>query len=140
MALLSLNYLYSALGNLSIANLIIGQGYTNYNLKLTILTVAVGFPLSFVLITQFGIIGLIIYSLLVGLPALVLSLRFIKSHFGVTVDWLSSARILFSSAVTGILTYLILSQLAFSNLVQLISRCSCLCCYLYRYSNYFQNY
>jgi O-antigen/teichoic acid export membrane protein len=120
LALLSLNYLFSAFGSLSIANLIIGQGYTKYNLKLTILTVAVGFPLSFVLISLYGILGLIIYSLLVGLPALILGLRFIKSHFGVTVDWLSSARILFSSAVTGILTYLILSQLAFSNLVQLI--------------------
>ncbi len=120
LALLSITYLYSALGNLSISNLIIAQGYTKYNLKLTILTVTIGFPLSFVLISQFGVLGLIIHSLIVGFPSLILSLRFIKSHFGVSVDWVSSTKILLSSIATGILTYVILSQLAFSNLLQLI--------------------
>ena len=120
LALLSITYMYSALGNLSISNLIIAQGYTKYNLKLTILTVTIGFPLSFVLISQFGVLGLIIYSLIVGFPSLILSLRFIKSHFGVSVDWVSSTKILLSSIAAAILTYVILSQLAFSNLLQLI--------------------
>ncbi len=120
LALLSITYFYSALGNLSISNLIVAQGYTKYNLKLTILTVTIGFPLSFVLISQFGVLGLIICSLIVGFPSLILSLRFIKSHFGVSVDWVSSTKILLSSIAAAILTYVILSQLAFSNLLQLI--------------------
>ena len=76
-----MTYLFSALGSLSIGNLINSQGYTKYNLKLTLLTVVIGFPLSFVLISQFGIIGLIVTTIIVGLPSLFLSLRFIKKEF-----------------------------------------------------------
>ncbi len=120
LALLSITYLYTALGNLSAGNLINGQGYTKYNLELTILTAAIGFPVSFVLISQFGVVGLIVTSLTVSLPSFFLSLRFIKTHFGVSVDWVSSAKILFSSAVAAILTYLLVSLLAFSNPIQLV--------------------
>ena len=44
LALLSVTYFYTAFGNLSIGNLINGQGYTTYNMKLSILTVVIGFP------------------------------------------------------------------------------------------------
>jgi hypothetical protein len=77
--------------------------------------------LSFVLISQFGIIGLIVTSLVVGLPSLFLSLRFIKTHFGVSVDWISSAKIVFSSGTAAVLTYVIISQLHFSSLIQLFA-------------------
>jgi O-antigen/teichoic acid export membrane protein len=120
LALLSITYLYTALGNLSVGNLINGQGYTRYNLKLNVLTAAIGFPLSFVLISQFGVVGLIVTSLTVGLPSFFIALRFIKARFGVSVDWVSSAKILFSSAVTAILTYVLVSPLAFSNPIQLV--------------------
>ena len=120
LALLSVTYLYTAFGNLSISNLINGQGYTTFNMKLSILTVAIGFPLSFLLISHFGVIGLIVTSLTVGLPSLFISLRFIKKHFGVSVDWVSSVKILFSSAITAILTYALISQLAFSNPIRLV--------------------
>jgi O-antigen/teichoic acid export membrane protein len=119
LALLSVSFLYSALGNLSAGNLINGQGYTSFNLKLTVLTVAIGFPLSFVLISQFGVIGLIVTTLTVSLPSLFISLRFIKKRFGVSVDWVSSAKILFSSIVAAILTYILISPLAFSSPIQL---------------------
>jgi O-antigen/teichoic acid export membrane protein len=120
LALLSISYIFSALGSISVGNVIIGQGDTKYNLKLTIMTVAIGFPLGFVLISQFGVIGLIVTSLTAGLPSLLLSLRFIKNKYKVTVDWVSSTKILFSSAVAAALTYTINSQLVFSNLIQLI--------------------
>ena len=115
-----MTYLFSALGSLSTGNLINGQGYTKYNLKLTLLTVAIGFPLSFVLISQFGIIGLIVTTIIVGLPSFFLSLRFIKKNFGVSIDWVSSAKILFSSGAAAILTYLAITQLPFSSPIQLI--------------------
>jgi len=119
LALVSISYLYTAFGNLSIGNLINGQGYTKFNMKLSILTAAIGFPLSFVLISQFGVIGLIATVLTVSLPSLFISLRFIKKRFGVSVDWLSSAKILFSSIITAILTYALISQLTFSNPIRL---------------------
>jgi O-antigen/teichoic acid export membrane protein len=120
LALSSIGYLYTAIGNMSLSNLINGQGYTRFNLKLTILSVAIAFPLSIVLISQFGVTGLIVAGLVNGLPSVFIGLRFIKKHFGVSVDWVSSAKILFSSAITAILTYVLTSQLAFSSLVRLV--------------------
>jgi O-antigen/teichoic acid export membrane protein len=120
LALLSISYIFTALGNLSVGNLLNGQGYTRYNLKMTLVTVVLGFPTSFVLISQFGVIGLIATTLLVGLPSLYLSLRFIKHRFGVGVDWVSSTKITFSSGVAGILTYLIISLLHFPDPVELL--------------------
>ena len=120
LALSSVPYLLTALGSLSTGNLINSQGFTKYNLKLTLLTVIIGFPLSFGLISQFGIIGLILTSIVVGLPGLFFSLRFIKKNFGVSVDWVSSAKIVFSSATAAILTYVIITQLHFSSLIQLV--------------------
>jgi O-antigen/teichoic acid export membrane protein len=73
-----------------------------------------------VLISQFGIIGLIVTSTVVSLPSFFISLRFIKKKFDVSVDWISSAKITFSSVAAGILTYVAISQLPFSSLVQLI--------------------
>jgi len=117
--LLSLIYLFSALGSLSIGNLINSQGDTKVNLKLSILTVAIGFPLSLVFVSQFGLIGLIVTTTIVGLPGLFWSLGFIKRRYGVSIDWVSSAKILLSSTVTGLLTYIVVSVLPFSSPIRL---------------------
>jgi hypothetical protein len=87
---------------------------------LGLLTVAIGFPLSFVLVSQFGIIGLIVTTTIVGLPSLFLSLRFIKKKFDVGLDWGSSAKIVFSSGLTGLITYFAVSLMPFSSPVQLV--------------------
>jgi O-antigen/teichoic acid export membrane protein len=120
LALLSVIYLFSALGSLCNVSLINGQGYTKYNLKLTIFTVAIGFPLSLILVSQFGIIGLIAATTIAGLPSIFLTLRFIKKHFDVSLDWISSAKILFSSGTSGILTYFTILLLPFGDPIKLV--------------------
>jgi O-antigen/teichoic acid export membrane protein len=120
LALLAVIYLFSGLGSLSTTSLINGQGYTNYNLKLILLSVAVGFPLGFVLISQFGVIGLIVASTTFSLPSFFISLRFIKKNFGVSPDWVSSTKITLSSAGAGLLTFFSISLLPFSNPVKLV--------------------
>jgi O-antigen/teichoic acid export membrane protein len=120
LALLAIAYLFTAAGNLSIVNFINGQGQTVFNLKLALLTSAIGFPLSVLLISQFGIIGLIVTALTAGIPSLIISLFWLKKHYDVTVDWSSSARILLSGAVAAAITYLLVTQLAFSNWIALI--------------------
>jgi len=120
LALLSLSYFYTAFGNLSIGNLINSQGDTKYTLYLSLVSVVIGFPLSFVLVSQFGIVGLIITTTFVGLPGFIWSLGFIKRRYGISLDWGSSARILFSSGLTGLLTYFFVSWLPFSNLIRLL--------------------
>ncbi|MGE5187825.1 MAG: polysaccharide biosynthesis C-terminal domain-containing protein, partial [Betaproteobacteria bacterium] len=120
LALLSIIYLYTAIGNLSLGNLIGGQGYTQFGLKVTLLTVGLGFPLSFIFTSQLGIVGLIVASSIIALPGAMIYLRFAKRKFGVTVDWASSAKIAFSSAASGLLTYLSVSVLPFSYPIQLL--------------------
>jgi O-antigen/teichoic acid export membrane protein len=121
LALLAITYLYSALGNLSLGNLINSQGETKLNLKLTIITSAIGLTLSLILIPQFGIIGLLITALTAGIPSLIIALHWIKKHYSITVDWTSSTKILLSSGTAAAVTYVILSQLSFSSWIKLIT-------------------
>ena len=120
LALLAISYLLTAAGNLSIGNLINSQGQTRFNLKLALITSAIGFPLSVILISQFGILGLIITTLTAGIPSLIIAILWLKKQYGVTVDWSSSARILLSGAAASAITYVLISQLAFSNWTALI--------------------
>ena len=87
---------------------------------MTLLGVAIGFPLGFVLISQFGVIGLIITTFSISLPGLLIGLRFIKKQFEVSIDWISSAKILLSAAIASVPTYIMVSTLPLSNLMLLI--------------------
>lgn len=120
LALLAISYLYTAFGSLSAGNLINSQGHTQYNMKLAILTALIGFPMGFVLIMNFGVLGLISTALTVGLPSLFLSLNWVKKRYDVSVDWLSSAKILLSSTIAATVTYLLITQLSFSSWIRLI--------------------
>jgi stage V sporulation protein B len=121
LALLSIMYLYPVLGQLSISSLINGQGQTTFVLILALITAAVGFPLGFILISTQGVIGLIVTTLTTGLPTFIVGLIFIKKRYNVTVQWKSSAKILFSSIVAAGITYLLLTQLiSFSSIIRLI--------------------
>ncbi len=119
LALLAITYLYTAFGSLSTGNLINSQGETKYNLKLSLITAAIGFPMGFILIMNFGVLGLISTTLVAGLPSLFISLRWIKKRYGLTVDWRSSAKIIFSSATAAALTYVLVTQLSFASWLRL---------------------
>jgi len=111
LTLYAISYLYTALGNLSLENFLKGQGKTLITMKLTLITLAIGFPLSFLLIPRFGITGLIAITLVSGLPSLATGLWWAKKHSGVRVDWGSSAKILAASATAAVITHLTLYQL-----------------------------
>jgi O-antigen/teichoic acid export membrane protein len=121
LALLAIHYLYVVFGNLSVMNLINGQGQTRFHLKLSLITFGIGFPLSIVLISRFGILGLIVTTLTAGVPSLIVALRWLKKQYDVTVDWGSSARILLSGCTASAITYALITQLAFSNLIALVA-------------------
>ncbi len=111
LALNAIIYLYSALGNLSLGSFLNGQGRTMVTMRLTMIRLAIGFLLSLLLIPSFGIIGLITTLLISGLPSLTIGLWWTRKHFGITVEWGSSARILASSATAAVTTQLVLSRL-----------------------------
>jgi len=120
LALLAISYLYTTFGNLSIGNFISSQGKTTFILYLTLIQAAIGFPLGYILIMQLGVLGLIITSLVTGLPTAIISLYWIRKHYGLTVDWRSSAKILLSSTIAAALTYVLILELSFSSLTRLI--------------------
>ena len=120
LTLYSFIYLYSAFGSLSLGNLINGQGKTEVNLKLTLITLTIGFPLSILLIPKFGITGLITTTLVAGIPSLIIGLWWIKKHFTAAIDWVSSAKILLASTLAAVITYTIVSQLNMPSWIELI--------------------
>jgi O-antigen/teichoic acid export membrane protein len=120
LALLSIAYMYTAFGSLSTGNLINSQGETKYNLKLTIITAIIGFPMGLGLILNFGVTGLIITALTSSLPSLFISLRWVKKKYELTIDWVSTAKILITSLATALITYIIISEINTVNWVRLL--------------------
>ncbi|MCK4884463.1 oligosaccharide flippase family protein, partial [Candidatus Bathyarchaeota archaeon] len=120
LALYVIIYLYTALGFLSVGNLINSQGKTKMTLKLAIISFTLGIILSLTLIPTFGILGLIASHLLAGLPSLIIALWWIKKHYKATVDWKSSTKIIAASAISAILTYLITNQLNIASWITLL--------------------
>ena len=119
LTLYSVIYLYTAFGNLSLGNFLKGQGKTTITMKLAFMRLAIGFPVGLLLISTFGIVGLIATTLVSAMPSLVTGLWWSKKHFSVTIDWSSSIKILTASAIAGAVTYLLLSQLNFSSWINL---------------------
>jgi O-antigen/teichoic acid export membrane protein len=120
LALLSITYFYTATGSLTTGNFIISQGKTKFIFHLTALTTAIGIPVGYILIMTFGVLGLIATTLIAGIPSLLISIFWIKKHYELTVDWRSSTKILFASAIAAIPTYVLVSQLEVSNWIRLV--------------------
>jgi hypothetical protein len=76
--------------------------------------------MGYLLIMQFGVLGLIVTSLVAGLPSLIIMLIWVKKHYNLTVDWSSSARILTSSGIAAVLTYLVITYLTYASFIRLI--------------------
>jgi len=103
--------LFSVFGNLSMGTLLTGLGETKTLMKLSLLTLLIGLPLSFLLIPNLGIIGVILGTLFAGIPSMFLGLHWIWKHYKVTADWGSSAKIFAASTIAAATTYLFLNFL-----------------------------
>jgi len=71
--------------------------------------------LAVLLVPTLGVIGLIITTIFDGVPALIYSLYWIKKNYDASVEWISTTKILFSSAASGGIAYLAISLLASLN-------------------------
>ena len=111
LTLYAVSFLYTGVGSLSLGSFLNGQGKTRLNMKLTILAVSIGLPLSTILVPRFGITGLISTTLTAGIPSLFIGIWWIRKHFAVTVDWISSTKIFLASAIAAAVTYVTASQL-----------------------------
>jgi O-antigen/teichoic acid export membrane protein len=120
LSLYVISFLYSAIGNLSTGALINSQGKTQVNMKITALTFVVGMVSSLVLISHFGILGLIATHLTAGVPGILIALWWINKNYKATVDWKSSTKILAASAVSAVSAYLILNQVNLTSWISLL--------------------
>ena len=121
LTLYSISFLYSGLGNLSLVNFLNGQGETRVTMKLALIRLGMGLPLSLTLIPLFGITGLIVTTLVAGIPSLAIGLWWTKRHFGATIDWASSTKIFLASVMAATVTYIVISQLNFQHWVELVT-------------------
>jgi O-antigen/teichoic acid export membrane protein len=96
-------------------------GHTKMMMKLSTLTLLIGVPLAFLLIPQLGVIGLIIVTLVAGLPSMFIGLHWIWKRYGTKADFNASARIFLASAIAAGATYLFLNILTAASWMLLIS-------------------
>ncbi|MGO8805184.1 MAG: oligosaccharide flippase family protein [Candidatus Bathyarchaeia archaeon] len=120
LSLLAFNYLLTAFGQLSTLNLISGQGQTRFYLELAVVNTFAGIVMAVSLVPAFGVIGLIVTLVFDGVPGLMISLYWIKMRYGTAVDWVSSAKILVSSAAAGSSTFFAVSFMSLSDWPKLI--------------------
>ena len=109
-----------AFGNLSLTAFLNGQGKTGFVLRIALVTGLICFPLGYVSILTFGVLGLILTSIVAQVPTLVMGLFFVKRIYGFSVDFGSSLRILLSSAVAGAVTFFVVSELGFAAWMRLL--------------------
>ena len=119
LSLLALGYLPTATGSLSNGNLINGQGQTKFMLKMSLLMAAIGFPLGLILLSHFGIIGIIVALDTAGLPCTVIEVYWVNKNYHVKIDFRSSAKIILSSAIAAAVTFSFVFFSGFSNVFKL---------------------
>jgi O-antigen/teichoic acid export membrane protein len=112
--------LFALLGSLSAGSLLSGLGETRMLMKLSIVTLAIGLPLGFLLIPTFGITGLIVANIFAGVPSMVWVLYWIWKHYEAKPDFQSSGKILLASAIAAVTAYLPTYFLNTANWVKLV--------------------
>jgi len=101
-----LGFLYAGFGSLCISSFLAGLGETKTLMKLGILTLMTGMPLSVVLVPYLGVFGVIVANLVSTLFSLIYGLRYAWKHYKVSVDWSSTVKIFMASGVAGAITYI----------------------------------
>jgi O-antigen/teichoic acid export membrane protein len=114
------NSLVVVFGNLSIYNFLQGIGKSKIVMIQNLITLIIGIPLAFLFVPSFGIIGYILGPYIVGKPSLLWGLYWAWKHYGVMIDFKSSAKILVTSAIAAITTFLILNFLATAEWIRLL--------------------
>jgi O-antigen/teichoic acid export membrane protein len=114
-----ISYLFVIFGNLSLGSLLTGLGKTKIQMKLSLITLIVGVPLSLLLIPTMGIFGLIITSIAAGMPSLCLGLHWIWKSYKAKADIKSSLKILTASSVAAAATFIIINSMTFADWIEL---------------------
>jgi O-antigen/teichoic acid export membrane protein len=120
LTLMVIGNLFAIFGSWSVGGFLFGLGETRIVMIQNIITLAVGLPLGIVLIPTFGIVGLIIASVVAGLPSLFWVLYWIWKHYKARADFQSSTKIFAASAIAAVMAYLPTMFLNTANWIKLI--------------------
>ena len=111
--------LFVILGSLTLGSLLAGIGETKMQMELSLITLAIGIPLSLVFIPSMGIIGLIVTTIIASKPSLAVGLHWARKKYAVKMDIKSSMRILIASTIAAIVTLLAINFIAYADWVEL---------------------
>jgi O-antigen/teichoic acid export membrane protein len=120
LTLLVIVNLLAIFGNLSLGSFLAGLGETRMAMKLGILTTAFGLPLGLILIAAYGVLGVIIGSIVSGVPSMIWGLYWVWKHYEAKAELRSSAKIFAASAIAATPSFLIASFLHTAAWVQLV--------------------
>jgi stage V sporulation protein B len=109
--------LFVLVGNISLGTFQTGIGKTNQVMKQSLLSLAVGLPLAYFLVSyfasvggpSFAVIGGIIGALVASTPGMVWGLIWIWKNYRVKADFRVSAKIFAASAIASAVTYLFIN-------------------------------
>lgn len=113
------NDLFVTFGSQILGSLFAGLGETKTQMKLSLITLAIGIPLAFILIPSMGIIGLILTTIVAGKPSLAIGLYWIGKKHKAKIDINSSIRILAASTIAATATLLAVNSIAYAERVKL---------------------
>ncbi len=119
LSILAINYVFLAFGIYSTGNLINSQNQASIKIVLVLVTVVMGVPLGLIMISRYGVLGMLITLIFDGVPSTIIGLVFIKKHYNTTVDWVASGKIILSASVAALLAYVVI-KLPLPSLIQLI--------------------
>jgi O-antigen/teichoic acid export membrane protein len=120
LALYVIGNLFAVVGNLSLGSFLTGLGETKVLMKQAVLTVLIGLPLGFLLIPPFGILGIILGSLVAGVPSMIWGLHWVWKHYEAKAEFQSSAKIFTASALAAIASFLTTNFLHTAAWIQLV--------------------
>jgi O-antigen/teichoic acid export membrane protein len=121
LALYVIGNLFAIFGSLSVGSLFTALGETKMLMKLNILTLAIGIPVALLLIPQFEIIGVIVVTIVAGLPSMFIGLYWAWKRYGTRVDFRASARIFLASAIAAATAYIFLSIFNAAEWIRLVT-------------------
>ena len=114
------NNLFVIFGSLTLTSLLAGIGETKMQMKLSLVTLAIGIPLSLIFIPSMGITGLILTIIIAGKPSLAIGIYWARRKYNVKIDINSSIRIFIASAIAATACFLAINFTAYTNWIELI--------------------
>lgn len=120
LSIYSLSFLTIGLGSISQGDLLNSQGRTDINLRATMMNLVVGVPLGFLLISSYGVLGLLIVQLTAPNIGFFYSFFWIRRNWKITIQWKTTAKLYAITAMTMISAYVLTTSLTMNPLFEFI--------------------